>query len=85
MILVMLNRCLFYSEQEGEKNEKVPGRKTRTLMSWELYRNRGHNVLSPESHGASVGHPDLPELGSVPISAAGTLGGRKWSKERVND
>lgn len=54
-------------------------------MSWELYRNRGHNVLSPESRGASVGHPDPVELGSVPISALGTLGELKWGKERVND
>lgn len=54
-------------------------------MSWELYRNRGHNVLSLESRGASVGHPDPAELGSVPISAPGTLGELKWGKERVND
>lgn len=54
-------------------------------MSWELYRNRGHSVLSQESHGALVGHPDPAELGSVPISVPGTLGGLNWSKERVND
>lgn len=54
-------------------------------MSWELYRNQGHNVLSQESHGASVGRPDLAELGSEPISAPGTLGKLNWSEERVND
>lgn len=54
-------------------------------MSWECYRNWGHNVLSQESHGALVGHPDLAELGSVPISTPSTLGELNWSKERVND
>lgn len=44
------------------------------VMSWELHRNWGHSILSPESLGAYVGHPELVEPGSVPISTPGTLG-----------
>lgn len=55
------------------------------VMLWELDRNRGHGVLSSESHGPRMCHPDLEESGSVPISVSGTLGELNWHKERVND
>lgn len=44
------------------------------VMSWELVRNREHSVLSPESCCPYMGHPDLAEPGSLPISASGPWG-----------
>lgn len=43
------------------------------VISWELDRNWGHSVLSPESRRASMDQPDLVEPGSVPVSTPGTL------------
>lgn len=55
-----MNRCLM--------------KKQNCVMSWELDRNWGHSALSPESHGTYMGHLDLVEPDSVPISTPGMLG-----------
>lgn len=63
------------SELFKEKRiNRCPVKNKDCVLSWELDRNWGHTVLSPEFHGAYMGHPDLVEPGSVPICIPGTLG-----------
>lgn len=61
-----MNRCLVENQD--------------CVMSWELDKNWGHSVLSPESCGTYMGHLVLAEPGSVPISTPGTQGELTWSK-----
>lgn len=51
------------------------------VMAWELDRNQGHSVLSPESCGTYLGHPVLAEPGSGPVATPGTQGELIGAKE----